>query len=201
MLRIGLTGGIGSGKSTVAELFARRGVPVVDTDVIAREVVAPGQPAIAEIERAFGREVLDAAGRLDRAALRRRVFDDPAARARLEAILHPRIRAEVERRLAALEAPYCLVVVPLLVETNFVDLIDRVLVVDADEALQIARTSTRDAVTPEAVERVMAAQASRAERLARADDVIRNDGTLSELEREVERLHARYLALAAAARS
>lgn len=201
MLRIGLTGGIGSGKSTVAELFARRGVPVIDTDVIAREVVEPGQPAIAEIERAFGREVLDDAGRLDRAALRRRVFDDPAARARLEAILHPRIRAEVERRLAALEAPYCLVVVPLLVETNFVDLIDRVLVVDADEALQIARTSARDAVPPESVERVMAAQASRAERLARADDVIRNDGTLSDLEHEVERLHARYLAMAAGARS
>jgi len=201
MLRIGLTGGIGSGKSTVAQLFARRGVPVIDTDVIAREVVEPGQPAIAEIERAFGREVLDDAGRLDRAALRRRVFDDPAARARLEAILHPRIRAEVERRLAALEAPYCLVVVPLLVETNFVDLIDRVLVVDADEALQIARTSARDAVPPESVERVMAAQASRAERLARADDVIRNDGTLSDLEREVERLHARYLAMAAGARS
>lgn len=201
MLRIGLTGGIGSGKSTVAQLFARRGVPVIDTDVIAREVVEPGQPAIAEIERAFGREVLDDAGRLDRAALRRRVFDDPAARARLEAILHPRIRAEVERRLAALEAPYCLVVVPLLVETNFVDLIDRVLVVDADEALQIARTSARDAVPPESVERVMAAQASRAERLARADDVIRNDGTLSDLEHEVERLHARYLAMAAGARS
>ncbi|HEY8554496.1 MAG TPA: dephospho-CoA kinase [Burkholderiales bacterium] len=201
MLRIGLTGGIGSGKSTVAQLFARRGVPVIDTDVIAREVVEPGQPAIAEIERAFGRKVLDDAGRLDRAALRRRVFDDPAARARLEAILHPRIRAEVERRLAALEAPYCLVVVPLLVETNFVDLIDRVLVVDADEALQIARTSARDAVPPESVERVMAAQASRAERLARADDVIRNDGTLSDLEREVERLHARYLAMAAGARS
>src|SRR5690606_5264665 len=159
MLRIGLTGGIGSGKSTVAQLFARRGVPVIDTDVIAREVVEPGQPAIAEIERAFGRKVLDDAGRLDRAALRRRVFVDPSARARLDATLRPRVRAEVERRLAALEAPYCLVVVPLLVETNFVDLIDRVLVVDADEALQIARTSARDAVPPESVERVMAAQA------------------------------------------
>lgn len=195
MLRVGLTGGIGSGKSTAADMFARRGVPVVDTDVIAREVVAPGEPALEEIVRAFGREVLDRDGRLDRPGLRRRVFDDPEARRRLEAILHPRIRAAVQARLAAIDAPYCLVVVPLLVETNF-DLVDRVLVVDVDEARQLERASARDRAAPDAVRRIIGSQSGRAARLARADDVITNNGTLEDLERQVERLHARYLELA-----
>lgn len=196
MLRIGLTGGIGSGKSTVAELFARRGVPVIDTDVVARQVVALGEPALEEIVREFGREVLDSRGQLDRTALRRRVFDDPIARRRLEAILHPRIRAAVQAGLAALDAEYCLIVVPLLVETNFVDIIDRVLVVDVDERQQLERTSARDRIPLEAVRRIMAVQAERSERLARADDVISNNGALEELERQVDRLHAQYLALA-----
>lgn len=195
MLRIGLTGGIGSGKSTVADMFARRGVPIIDTDIIARDVVAAGQPALREIAQAFGPEVLDASGQLDRAQLRQRVFNDADARQRLEAILHPRIRAAVSARLSTLDAPYCLIVVPLLVETNFIDIIDRVLVVDADERQQLERTSKRDRVPPEAVRKIIEAQASRNERLKRADDVIINDGTLENLERQVDRLHAQYLAL------
>ncbi|MFL6622464.1 MAG: dephospho-CoA kinase [Sulfurifustaceae bacterium] len=196
MLRVGLTGGIGSGKSAVAELFARRGVPVVDTDEISREVVKPGTPGLAEIVQTFGESVLDAHGALDRRALRERVFDDVSARRRLEAILHWRIGAAVVERVAALKAPYCLIVVPLLVETGFNALIDRLLVVDVDEERQIERTSARDRVAPEAVRKILAAQARREERLKRADDVILNNGTLEELDRAVEQLHARYLALA-----
>lgn len=195
MLRIGLTGGIGSGKSAVAERFAARGVPVIDTDVMAREVVAAGEPALDEITRTFGADLLDGAGRLDRRRLRERVFADDAARRRLEAILHPRIRAAVARRLATLDAPYCLIVVPLLIETGFGP-IDRVLVVDVDEARQLERTSHRDRVSPEAVRRIMQAQASRDERRARADDVITNNGGLDDLDAQVETLHRRYLALA-----
>lgn len=195
MLRIGLTGGIGSGKSAVAERFAARGVPVIDTDVVAREVVAPGEPALAEIVAAFGTGVLDAAGRLDRRRLRERVFADESARRRLEGILHPRIRTAVQQRLEALDAPYCIIVVPLLIETGFGP-VDRVLVVDVDETRQIERTSRRDEVSPESVRRIMDTQASRQARLARADDVISNNGGLDDLERQVEALHRRYLALA-----
>jgi dephospho-CoA kinase len=196
MLRIGLTGGIGSGKSTVAALFARRGIPVIDTDVIARELVGPRQPALAEIARELGDDLVTANGELDRGRLRQRVFDDPAARGRLEAILHPRIRAVVQQRLAALDTPYCLIVIPLLVETKFDEFIDRVLVVDADEEYQRERTSRRDGVSSDAVARIMAVQATRRERLARADDVISNSGRIEDLEPEIERLHARYLRLA-----
>lgn len=195
MLRVGLTGGIGSGKSTVAELFARRGTPVIDTDVIARQLVAPGQPALAEIARDFGKDLLDANGELDRARMRQRVFQDSGARRRLEAILHPRIRAAVRQQLAAISAPYCVIVVPLLVETGFDELIDRVLVVDSEDRLQQERVSRRDNVSADAVRRTMAAQATRAQRLARADDVVANNGTVVDLERAVERLHASYLAL------
>lgn len=196
MLRIGLTGGIGSGKSTVAALFARRGIPVIDTDVIARELVGPGQPALAEIAREFGNDLVTANGELDRGRLRQRVFDDPAARRRLEAILHPRIRAAVQQRLAALDTPYCLIVIPLLVETKFDEFVDRVLVVDVDEEYQRERTSRRDGVSSDAVARIMAVQAARQERLAHADDVISNSGRIEDLEPEIERLHARYLRLA-----
>ena len=196
MLRIGLTGGIGSGKSTVAALFAGHGVPVIDTDMIARELVAPGQPALAEIAREFGNELLDTHGQLDRARLRQRVFDDPAARRRLEAILHPRIRATVQDRLTTLDAPYCLIVVPLLVETKFDELVDRVLVVDVGEDRQRERVSRRDGVSTDAANQIIAAQTSRQERLAQADDVIYNDGRIDDLESEVGRLHAQYVALA-----
>jgi dephospho-CoA kinase len=199
MLRIGLTGGIGSGKSTVAALFAACGVPVIDTDEIAHHLVQPGGEALAEVVRAFGASMLAASGELDRAALRARVFADPAERRRLEAILHPRIRAEVAARVAALDANYCVIVVPLLLEAAFNDMVDRVLVVDTTEESQVARARARSGLAGEEVRRIMAAQASRAERLAAAHDVIRNDRDLAHLEREVARLHRLYLSLSTGA--
>lgn len=190
---IGLTGGIGSGKSTVAELFARHGAAIIDTDVIARRLVEPGTPALAEIRAAFSDAIVDADGRLDRTALRERVFADAAARKRLEAILHPRIRVEVERALADVRAPYVLIVIPLLVETGgYRDLLDRVLVVDCPESLQIARVMARNGLSRDAVDAIMASQASRAERLAAADDVIENAGSSPALARAVADLHQRY---------
>jgi len=196
MLRIGLTGGIGSGKSTVAQMFAARNVPLIDTDELARELAEPGQAGHAEIVEQFGADMLDAAGRLDRAKMRARVFADPTERRRLENILHPAIRAETQRRLEHTAAPYAIVAVPLLVETGFDDLVDRVLVVDCTEALQIHRTAARSGLAAAEIQRVMAAQASREQRLARADDVIENNAGLAELEQQVARLHAQYLALA-----
>ena len=197
MLRIGLTGGIGSGKSTVAALFAARGVPVIDADIVARERVEPGQPALDEITAAFGRELLDEAGRLNRARLRDLVFADPARRERLEAILHPRIRAEMERRLADCSAPYALLVIPLLFEADQRDLVDRVLVVDLPENEQRTRVIARDALPAGQIDAILAAQASRKQRHDGADDLIDNSGDPAALERQVDTLHARYLRLAA----
>jgi dephospho-CoA kinase len=196
MLRVGLTGGIGSGKSTVADFFSAHGIPLIDTDEIARDLVEPGQAAHVEIAQRFGTDVLDAHGRLDRAKMRDLVFRDPGKRKLLEAILHPRIRDEVKTRLSALAAPYAIVAVPLLLETGFDDLVDRILVVDCDEALQIQRASARSGLTEEEVRRVMATQASRQQRLARADDVIENNADMARLQQDVNRLHERYLALA-----
>lgn len=198
MFKVGLTGGIGSGKSTVADCFASHGVPVIDTDVIARDLTAPGGAALEEIRAAFGDEVLRVDGTLDRAALRRRVFADSAPRRQLEAILHPRIRQAVEERLATSSAPYALIVIPLLVETGgYQDLLDRVLVVDCPEDVQIARVIARSGLTPDAVRAILAAQAGRAERLAAADDIIVNTGAPEALHAEVAALHQRYQALAA----
>jgi dephospho-CoA kinase len=197
MLVVGLTGGIGSGKSTVAERFARLGVPVIDTDVIARDLTAPGGAALAEIRATFGDAVMRADGTLDRSALRRRVFADEAERRRLEAILHPRIRQSVEAALAALDAPYALVVIPLLVETgSYQDLLDRVLVVDCPEAAQLERVMARSGLAREEVAAILAAQAGRAERLAAADDILVNTAAPEALDSEVEALDARYRALA-----
>jgi dephospho-CoA kinase len=196
VLVVGLTGGIASGKSTVAERFAARGVAVIDTDVIAREVVEPGAPGLQRVVEAFGAEVLDADGRLARAKLAARVFRDAAARERLESILHPLIRAESERRIAQAPGPYCVLVVPLLVETGYTGLVDRVLVVDLPEAVQIERLQARDERPREEIEGILRAQASREERLAAADDVIRNDADLAALEHAIEALHRKYLRLA-----
>jgi dephospho-CoA kinase len=195
MFAVGLTGGIGSGKSTVAELFAELGTPVIDTDVIARQLTAPGSATLESIRAAFGESVMQADGTLDRAALRRRVFADSAARHQLEAILHPRIRQEVEQTLATLAAPYALVVIPLLVETGgYRDVLSRVLVVDCPEDLQIARVMARSGLARDEVKAILAAQAGRTERLAAADDVIVNTASPEALRTQVATLHQRYLA-------
>lgn len=197
MFTVGLTGGIGSGKSMVADCFAGHGVPVIDTDVIARELTAPGTAALEQIRAVFGDAVMRADGTLDRAALRRRVFADAAARRRLEAILHPRIRQAVEGALAGVSAPYAVVVIPLLVETGgYRDLLDRVLVVDCPEEVQIARVMARNGLVRDEIVAILAAQAGRAERLAVADDVILNTATPAALRAEVAALHRRYQALA-----
>lgn len=199
MFTVGLTGGIGSGKSTVANLFAELGVPVIDTDVVARQLTEPGGAALEAIRAAFGEDVILADGMLDRAALRRRVFADAAARRQLEAILHPRIRQMVEQSLSTLDAPYALIVIPLLVETGgYRDVLRRVLVVDCPEALQVARVMARSGLARDEVDAILAAQAGRAERLAAADDVIVNDASAAALRAEVTALHQRYLAYAAA---
>jgi dephospho-CoA kinase len=197
-LRIALTGGIASGKSRVADLFAELGVPVIDTDLIARQVVEPGLPALADVVEAFGPGVLDADGRLDRRRLRELIFSDAAARQRLEAILHPAIRAELERQSHAASGPYQVLVIPLLTEGGRRDHVDRVLVVDAPESLQVERLMKRDSVTREQALASLAAQARRAARLAIADDVIINTGTAEELRGKVAALHEQYLHLAAA---
>ena len=195
---VGLTGGIGSGKSAAAALFAERGITVVDTDAIAHSLTAPGGAAMAAIRAEFGDAVAGADGALDRAAMRAIVFADPGARKRLEAILHPMIRAESERLLAADDArpPYAILMVPLLVESgDYRKRVDRVAVVDCAEATQIARVMSRNGLARAEVERILAAQASRAERLAAADDVIDNGGELAALAPQIELLHGKYLAL------
>ncbi|MCC7221671.1 MAG: dephospho-CoA kinase [Candidatus Contendobacter sp.] len=196
MLVVGLTGGIGSGKTAVSDRFARYGVPIIDTDLLARELVEPGQPALTEIATAFGLDCLDGAGRLDRARLRERVFADASGRRRLEAILHPQIRALSRQRLAQLTAPYSLLVIPLLAETGMTDWIDRVLVVDAPEAERLRRVMARDQTDEEQARRILAAQASREQRLALADEVVENSGDFAALDRQVSTLHQHYLTLA-----
>jgi dephospho-CoA kinase len=195
---ISLTGGIASGKSSAAQAFTHSGVAVFDADVIARELVRPGSEALLEIADGFGEQMLTKAGELDRQAMRERVFANAEDRRRLEAILHPRVRAALLAAVEGCETPYCLLVVPLLVE-NRADyaFADRVLVVDISPNVQIARLRLRDRSTQDDAARVIAAQAPRAERLAMADDVVDNDGDIAALEPAIERLHAMYLRLAA----
>ena len=197
MFAVGLTGGIGSGKSTVSGLFAKLGVPVIDTDLIARQLTELGSEALDAIRASFSDAVMHADGSLDRAALRRRVFADTSARKQLEAILHPRIRREVERSLASIRSPYAMIVIPLLVETGgYRDLLNRVLVVDCPESVQIERVMARSGLSREEVMAILETQASRAQRLAAADDVILNTLTPDALRAEVGLLHRRYLDLA-----
>ena len=194
---IGLTGGIGSGKSTVADLFAAQGVAVVDTDLIAHDLTGPMGAAMPEILAAFGDSVRQPNGGLDRVAMRRQVFADPQVRQQLEGILHPRIRSEAERRCRLATTPYVLLVVPLLIESGaYRDRVRRVLVVDCDEATQVARVVARSGLSPDEVRRIIATQLARAERLAAADDVIVNNDGVDALEPLVIALHQHYLRLA-----
>lgn len=194
---VALTGGVAAGKSAVARRFEARGIHVYDADVAAREVVAPGEPALAEIEFVFGARVLNADGSLDRRAMRERVFADPVARGKLEAIIHPRVRAWLRRRVGMDRGPYCMLAIPLLVENRGeYAWVDRVLLVDAPEALQVERLMQRDGVTREAAQRMLDAQSSREQRRAIADDVIVNDGGEAALDAQVTALHARYMELA-----
>ncbi len=195
--RIGLTGGIGSGKSTVAALFSQHGVTVIDADQLSHELTAPGGAAIAAIRAAFGDEYIDSHGALDRARMREKVFSDAAAKKKLESILHPMIRDETERRVARAESPYVILMIPLLVETGEPRArCDRVLVVDCTEAIQIDRVMARSGLSRDQAEAIVAAQAPRSERLRAADDVIDNSGARESLRPQVEKLHARYVAAA-----
>jgi dephospho-CoA kinase len=199
--RVGLTGGIASGKSTAAKFFGALGVPILDSDQVARDVVEPGQPPLERLVQRFGPKILTADGHLDRPALRDIVFSDPRARADLEALTHPAIGAAMEARSAAAGGPYQILVIPLLVEKNLAAHVDRVLVVDCDEELQMRRLRDRDRSTPEQVQAILRAQAPRAARLKAADDVIHNDTDMSAVRDQVAALHARYLELAARPRA
>ncbi|PUB84430.1 MAG: dephospho-CoA kinase [gamma proteobacterium symbiont of Ctena orbiculata] len=196
MLVIALTGGIGSGKSAVSSHLESLGVPVIDADQLAHQLVKPGSPALLEIQATFGEELVDGNGVLDRAALRKTVFDDPQQRRRLEGILHPRIREAMEEWLARQSAPYAVLVIPLLFETGQTSLSDRVLVVDCDESLQIERVLQRDEISREQIRQIMTSQVDRKTRLQGADDVIENNGSLKALIEATERLHRNYLKMA-----
>ena len=196
---VGLTGGIGSGKTTISDLFAELGVDVIDTDAISRALTAKAQPAVAQIAEQFGPDVVAADGSLDRDRMREIAFSEPEARKKLQGILHPLIRAEVQRRLAASAELYALVVVPLLVESRGYDFADRVLVIDCSEEQQIERVMHRSGLSRDQVKAIMTTQASRSERLAAADDVINNDGEIADLRSQVEKLHRQYLSLSESA--
>ena len=199
--RIGLTGGIASGKSTAAKFFGALGVPILDSDQIARDVVEPGQPPLERLVARFGPGILTPDGHLDRPALRDIVFSDPKARADLEALTHPAIGAALEARSATAGGPYQILVIPLLVEKNLSPHVNRVLVVDCDEALQVRRLRTRDGSTAAQAQAILDAQAPRAVRLKAADDVITNDADMSAVQHQVAALHARYLELASQPRT
>ncbi len=196
MLRIGLTGGIASGKTTVSDLLAAHGAAVIDTDVVAREVVEPGTAGLDEVRAAFGEAVIGPDGRLDRGTLRKIVFADDAARRKLESILHPRIQAETQRQALAADGDYLVIVVPLLLGSPIRDAVDRILVVDCSEETQMARLMARDTESEEQARRILASQSSREERLAAANDVIRNDGDLDFTRDQVAALHTMYRLMA-----
>ncbi len=196
MLKIGLTGGIGSGKSTVANLFSQHGAPIIDMDEIAREVVLPGKPAMQEIREYFGDDICDEKGILDRKKLRAVIFNDEDKRQHLENIVHPRIRQRVVEKLKPLNSPYCIIVIPLLFETGLQDTVDRILVVDVSVEEQITRTTQRDNLDEDYAMKIIASQVDRQTRLDNADDIIDNSGDITELESRIEKLHQKYLELA-----
>lgn len=191
-----LTGGIASGKTAVSDCFSRMGVPVIDTDRIARQVVEPGQPALKLISELFGPDYLDTGGRLDRRKMREAIFSNPAMKSRLEGILHPRIAEKVIERVSEVEAPYCLLVIPLYAESKAYEWINRVLVVDVSEEIQLERVMARDQISREQAQSILDAQSTRQQRFALADDIIDNSGDLNELEDKVKKLHEHYLRMA-----
>ncbi|MBB6522716.1 dephospho-CoA kinase [Pseudoteredinibacter isoporae] len=192
---IGLTGGIGSGKTAVSDRFALKGIAIVDADIASRTVVEPGKPALAEIAAHFGDEVILESGELNRAKLREIVFADPSQREQLEAMTHPRIRDEIVSGLQSARSPYVILASPLLMETDQHQMCDRILLVDVPEDIQLQRASSRDGVSVEQIKAIMAAQTSREKRRQNADDIIVNDRDLNWLDEEVERLHSSYLSL------
>ena len=192
-LVVGLTGGIGSGKSTTAAVFESLGIPVIDADQLAHRLVEPGQPALDEIRDTFGEGCITPDGRLDRAFMRQRVFSNNHEKHKLESILHPRIRSRILTWIAGLESPYCIVVIPLLLETGQTDLVDRILVVDTSENEQLKRVAARDRLTHNVILAIMDTQADRETRLAAADDIIENSGDMASLEYQVNVLHSYYL--------
>jgi dephospho-CoA kinase len=199
---VGLTGGIGSGKSAAAAEFERLGATVVDTDAIAHALTEAGAPAIPEIQRLFGPEVIGASGAMDRGKMRARVFADPVAKKALEALLHPLIREESQRRIAAAQGPYVVHVVPLLIESaDYRSRVDRVLLIDTPVQMQVERVRLRSGLSEAEVRAIVAAQTTRAERLAAADDVIENRGTIDALRKQVAAFHLKYLEYSKAARS
>ncbi len=190
---VALTGGIGSGKTTISNVFSSLGVPLVDADIIAREVVTPGSPALQAISEHFGSDILLPDGSLNRTALRQEIFSAPEEKQWLNSLLHPLIHAETQQQLNQVSYPYVIWVVPLLIENNLTHLADRILVVDVPAEIQISRTITRDGVSREQVENILAAQASRQERLEKADDVILNDQKKQDLTARIIELHQKYL--------
>jgi dephospho-CoA kinase len=195
MLVIGLTGGIGSGKSTVADMFAQLGAPVIDADTISHELTRPGQEAYEEILRTFGHDLVTSHGQLDRSQLRTLIFNSPEKRKQLESILHPKIYAEIQLRIHNLESRYCIIVIPLLIETGGESMVDRVLVIDTPESLQRHRACQRDQASDTEINAILNSQASRAQRLQAADDVISNADNLDTLKSQVQTLHNTYLQL------
>jgi dephospho-CoA kinase len=196
MLIIGITGGIGSGKTAASDYLAAQGITVVDADQVSRQIVEPGEPALEQIRARFGDRVLGGDGRLDRAALREIVFADPDERAALEAITHPAIGAEIRRQLEASESSYTILVSPLLLETDQYQMVERVLLVDVPESVQVERTARRDEVPGDQIRHIMAAQMDRPERRRKADDIVLNDGSLADLHEQLDHLHQYYLELA-----
>jgi dephospho-CoA kinase len=197
LLRIGLTGGIASGKSIVTQRFSELKVPVIDADVVARRVVEPGEPGLDQVVQRFGPGVLDASGKLDRRALRELIFRDLGSRQALDAILHPLIRAAMELEAADAKGPYLVMAIPLLIESGRArERVNRVLVVDVDEAQQLKRLQARDFSSAEQARAILASQASREARLAAADDVLKNNGSVADLRQAVDVLHEKYLHLA-----
>lgn len=197
MLVIGLTGGIASGKTTVSNLFRKLGISIIDADVIARSLMQPGTAVFARVVEQFGSTIVTEDGTLDRKKLADMVFRDADKRRALEAIVHPPVRAEIEQQVAQAQGPYCIAAIPLLLEVNMTDLVDRILVIDVPEQVQITRLCERDGIDPEQARQILAAQVSRSQRLAQATEVIENQDDLSALERSVQDLHRHYCQLAA----